>query len=159
MGEEETTMATNKRGSFIHIELASADPEKAKRFFEEVFEWKFESHPEMNYHTFLAPSGPGGGLMTPMENQQPGILNYLLSGDIETDVKRIEAAGGHILQPKMEIPGVGWWALFQEPTGLVLALFEAQMPPARPPRRRPAKAASRGRKAGARAKGRKGRKK
>ncbi len=126
-------------GSFVHIEIASTDPERTKQFFEDVFEWEFESHPEMNYHTYEAPSGPGGGLMSPMENQTPGILNYLLSHDLDEDVKKIESAGGRILQPKMEIPGVGWWALFQEPTGITLALFQSNAPPepARRPRRRP----------------------
>ena len=126
-------MAEQKPGSFVHIEIASTDPERTKRFFEDVFEWDFESHPEMDYHTYAAPSGPGGGLMKPMESQSPGLLNYLLSHDIDHDVKKIEEAGGRLLQPKMEIPGVGWWALFQEPTGITLALFQAIQRP-RPPR-------------------------
>ena len=147
-------MAT-KPGSFVHIEIASTDPERTRKFLEDVFEWDFEFRPEMEYHTYEAPSGPGGGLMKPMEGQAPGILNYLLSSDIEGDVRKIEEAGGRILQPKMEIPGVGWWALFQEPTGISLALFEPRMPPrpARPrararPRRASSRKASKGRAKG-----------
>jgi predicted enzyme related to lactoylglutathione lyase len=131
-------MAENKPGSFVHIEIASTDPQKTRQFFEDVFGWEFEFMPEMNYHTYVAPSGPGGGLMTPMENQSPGILSYLMSQDIDKDVKKIEGAGGRVLQPKREIPGVGWWALFQEPTGIVLALFQGvQRPPERRERARP----------------------
>ena len=155
-------MANPKPGSFVHIEIASTDPERTKKFFEDVFDWDFETIPEMNYHTYEAPSPPHGGLMSPMENQRPGLLNYLLSGDIDTDVRRIEAAGGRILQPNMEIPGVGWWASFEEPTGLVLALFEAKGGQSLPERRRSRatrKTAGRKRTSGARAKGRKGRKK
>jgi predicted enzyme related to lactoylglutathione lyase len=138
-------MPENKPGGFVHIEIASSDPERTKKFFEDVFEWEFESHPEMSYHTFMPQSGPGGGLMSPMENQSPGILNYLMSHSIDQDVKKIEQAGGRLLQPKMEIPGVGWWALFQEPSGLTLALFEAKPAPApRPPRPRARTAARRG---------------
>lgn len=148
----------DKPGSFVHIEVASTDPERTRKFFEDVFEWEFESHPEMDYHTYAAPSGPGGGLMKPMENQPPGILNYLLSHDIDADVKKIQESGGRVLQPKMEIPGVGWWASFQEPTGIVLALFQSSRPPAAPPRRAARRPAGRGRKAAGRAKGKKGRK-
>ncbi len=153
-------MANPKPGSFVHIEIASTDPERTKKFFEDVFDWDFESIPEMSYHTYQAPSPPHGGLMSPMENQRPGLLNYLLSHSIDEDVKKIEAAGGHVLQPKMEIPGVGWWASFEEPTGLVLALFETRTPDLTERRRaRARKPARRGRKAGGRAKGRKGRRK
>ncbi len=160
VGEEVTTLAEEQKpGSFVHIEIASTDPARTKKFFEDVFEWDFESHPEMNYHTYAAPSGPGGGLMSPMENQQPGILNYLMSHDIDTDVKKIEESGGRVLQPKREIPGVGWWAVFEEPTGIVLALFQSPPRPAAAARPRARKAASRGRKASARGKGKKGRKK
>ena len=137
-------MARSKAGSFVHIELASADPERTRKFFEDVFAWEFEFMPEMEYHTYVAPSGPGGGLMKPMESQPPGILNYLLSDDVDTDVKKIEGAGGHILEPKREIPGVGWWALFQEPTGITLALFQPKMAP------RPARARARPRRVAAR---------
>jgi len=136
-----------KPGSFVHIELASADPARTRRFFEDVFAWKFEELPEMNYMTFEPATAPGGGLMTPMEGQPPGVLNYLLSMDIDADLRRIEAAGGRTLRPKTEIPGVGWWALFQEPTGITLALFQGRMErpsPERkePPRRRPAAGAA-----------------
>jgi predicted enzyme related to lactoylglutathione lyase len=151
-------MAVDKPGSFVHIEVTSSDPARTKKFFEEVFEWEFESHPEMDYHTYVPPSGPGGGLMSPMESQQPGILNYLLSHNIDEDVKKIEQAGGRVLRPKQDIPGVGAWALFEEPTGIVLALFEATQKPPVASRPRPKKTARRGRKAASRSKGR-GRKK
>lgn len=141
-------MAEPKPGSFIHMEIASTDPQTTRKFFEDVFDWEFEFMPDMEYHTYVAPSGPGGGLMSPMENQSPGILNYLLSHDIDEDVKKIEQAGGRVLQPKREIPGVGWWAVFQEPTGIVLALFEGRMPERpRRPRVRPAARRSSTRKA------------
>jgi len=152
-------LAEPKPGSFVHIEIASTDPTRTKKFFEDVFEWDFESIPEMDYHTYVAPSPPHGGLMSPMENQRPGILNYLMSHDIDADVKKIQEAGGRVLQPKMEIPGVGWWASFEEPTGIVLALFQSRTPDLAERRRaRARQAAGRRRKTSGRAKGKKGRK-
>jgi len=110
----------------VHIQLASTDPARTRKFFEDVFAWTFEDIPEMDYATFEAPSGPGGGLMAPIEGQPPGVLSYLLSSDVDADLRRIEGAGGRVLRPKTEIPGVGWWTLFQEPAGIVLALFQAR---------------------------------
>ncbi len=155
-------MPNPKPGSFVHIEIASADPARTRKFCEDVFGWKFVDVPEMNYMTFEPASSPGGGIMNPMEGQPPGILNYVLSTDIDADVRRIESAGGRILRPKQEIPTVGWWALFQEPTGLVLALYQGrtQAPRRERPARkaRTARKASRGRsKARGARKGRRGR--
>jgi len=128
-------MANPKPGSFVHIQLASTDPARTRKFFEDVFAWTFEDIPEMDYATFEAPSGPGGGLTAPMEGQPPGILSYLLSSDVDADLRRIEGAGGRVLRPKTEIPGIGWWALFEEPTGIVLALFQARPDMSRPERK------------------------
>ncbi len=151
-------MANPKPGSFVHIEIASANPELTKKFFEEVFEWEFEGIPEMQYHTYAAPSPPHGGLMSPMEGQQPGILNYILSTDLESDLRKIEAHGGRVLQPKMEIPDVGWFGVFQEPSGITLAVFQPKAPARPAPRRTARKPKTRARKAPARkARGKKGR--
>ena len=143
-----------KPGSFVHIEIASENPSRTRKFLEDVFAWKFEDIPEMNYTTYDAGSGPGGGLMSPMQGQPPGILNYVLSNDIDRDIERIENAGGSIIVPKMEIPNMGWWAGFKEPTGLMLALYQAKSAPRT--RARPA-ARSRSRSSARKAKGKKGR--
>ena len=140
-------MAEPEPGSFVHIEFASTDPRRTRKFLEDVFGWEFQSMPGMEYHVYSTPRGPGGAVMGPAEERPTGVLNYLLSRDIEADVRRIERAGGRILVPKKEVPGVGWWALFEEPTGIALALFQSLSPDRGPearyrrgsaPRRRPA---------------------
>jgi len=131
-----------KPGSIVHVEIHSADPAKSKQFFGEVFRWKFMDIPEMNYSTFEAPTPPHGGLMAPMENMPPQVLNYILCEDIEETVRKIEAAGGAILTPKTEITGIGWFAVFREPGGTSQALLQAlPRPRAARPRAKPRKAA------------------
>lgn len=116
----------SKPGSFVHVEFHSTDPQRTKDFYGKVFGWKFQDMPEMEYTTFEAPSGLGGGVMRPLENNPPGALNYILCPEIEETAKDIETAGGAILMPKTEIPGVGWWALFRDPTGITMALFQSK---------------------------------
>ncbi len=137
-------MAQPKPGSIVHVELHSADPAKSKQFYGQVFGWKFEEIPEMNYTLWKAPNEPAGGLMHTMEGRPPQVLNYILSRSIEADVQKITQAGGAILQPKMEIPGQGWWALFQEPGGTVQALYENLPRPPAPRRAAPKRAAKKG---------------
>jgi predicted enzyme related to lactoylglutathione lyase len=35
--------------SFVHVELHTQDPEKAKKFYKDLFDWKFEDVPDMDY--------------------------------------------------------------------------------------------------------------
>lgn len=117
-----------KVGSIVHVEFAVKDPTKVKKFYGDLFGWKFTDVPEMNYVLFEAPSGPGGGIGPVMEGQQPGITNYLYVTNIDETIKKIERAGGKIVAPKQEVPGQGWMAWFQDPAGTRMALWQ-QVPP------------------------------
>lgn len=125
-------MTDPKPGAIVHVELTSTDLAVSRKFYETVFGWKFkkEAMPEGEYWTFEAPSGPGGGLTTPMEGRPPGALHYLLVESVDTTVKKVAAHGGKIIVPKQEIPQVGWFAVFEAPGGHPLAVFQGQ---ARPP--------------------------
>ncbi len=49
-----------KPNSIVHVEFHSTAPEKTKAFLSDVFGWKFQDMPEMNYSMFDPPSAPGG---------------------------------------------------------------------------------------------------
>ncbi|TLZ85191.1 MAG: VOC family protein [Methanobacteriota archaeon] len=117
-----------KPNSFVHVEIHSNAPEKTKSFLKDVFDWKWQDMPEMNYSMFEAPSAPGGGLQK-AENLPAGVLDYILCEDIEGTLKKIQSSGGAVVMPKAEIPGMGWFAVFQDPTGITLALYETTPQP------------------------------
>jgi predicted enzyme related to lactoylglutathione lyase len=50
-------------------------------------------------------------------------LVYIASDNIDDDLKRVAQLGGIVLKQKTEIPGTGWFGVFQDPTGNVLALY------------------------------------
>ena len=116
-------MSGPKPGSLVHLELASTDPRATRRFLEAVFAWRFETVPGLEYYPFGTPSGPGGAVM-PTTERPKGVLNYVLSDNLDQDLEKVKASGGRVIGPRTEIPGVGWWAEFEEPGGCVLALFE-----------------------------------
>lgn len=119
-------MSGPKPGSLVHVELASTNPAATRKFLEKTFSWRFESVPGREYYPFGTPSGPGGAVMPRAEGRPHGVLNCTLSEDIERDIGRVQAAGGRIVGPKEEIPGAGWWVLFEEPGGCVLARYQAR---------------------------------
>ncbi len=120
-----------KPGSIVHVEFHVKDPKKVEKFYGSLFGWKFQEVPGMNYSLFEAPGGlPGGvGGLEP-GHWETGIINYIAVPSVDDYVKRIENAGGKILMPKLEVPGQGWFALFQDPAGTRMALWQ-QNPAAR----------------------------
>lgn len=118
-------MAENpKPGSIVHIELPCNDTPRAKKFYGDLFGWTFEEIPEMDYTLFEAGNGPGGGLFVPEEFNPGGALNYILVEDVEAKAKEVESAGGKILVPPAEVPGQGWFAVFEDPEGTKMALWK-----------------------------------
>ena len=48
---------------FVHVELHTHDPKRAKKLYAELFDWKLEDFPEMNYTIIKVGEGTGGGIM------------------------------------------------------------------------------------------------
>ncbi len=114
-----------KPGGIVHVEFHVKEPKKLEAFYGGLFGWKFQEVPGMNYSLFQAPSGPGGGVGTLQPGNWPsGIINYILVDSVEKYEGRIKKAGGKIISPKMEVPGQGWFAVFEDPSGTRMALWE-----------------------------------
>lgn len=118
-------MTTLRAGSLVHVEFASDDPGRTRRFLADVFGWEFQETPVREYYVFATPTGPGGAVTKCSEERPTGLLDYILSTDIERDLRRVEQAGGKVRRGKTEVPNLGWWALIEEPTGTPIALFES----------------------------------
>jgi predicted enzyme related to lactoylglutathione lyase len=113
----------------VHVEIPAADVEAAGKFYQELFGWKLEHVPEMNYTLWEAGDGTGGGFPAVSDETPAGkVLVYIDSDDIEADLKKVEKLGGTVIHPKAEIPQTGWYGLFQDPTGNVLALYTSMNP-------------------------------
>jgi len=152
-----TDIMAQKPNSVVHVEIHSNAPDKTKAFFKDVFGRKFQDMPEMNYSTWEAPSEPGGGLQQ-VQNMPAGVLDYILSQDIDNTLAKIQASGGSVMMPKSNIPGFGWFAVFQDPTGITMALYEALPRPRAASRPTRKKAKGRAKKSKGRAKKGRGRK-
>ena len=112
----------------VHIEIPATNTSAAGKFYNEVFGWKIEADQMYNYVQFQSEGGPGGGFVdvageAPIHYKPDSLLVYLASDDIDATLAVIEAHGGKTVLPKTEIPHVGWWAVFTDPSGNRLALF------------------------------------
>ncbi|MBC7878013.1 MAG: VOC family protein [Anaerolineales bacterium] len=113
----------------VHIEIPAANVQGAGKFYADLFGWKMEHVPEFNYTMWADGSGSGGGFNeVSAENPVGHVLVYIDSDDIEADLIKAEKLGGKIVRAKTEIPGMGWYGLFQDPTGNTLAVYTSANP-------------------------------
>jgi uncharacterized protein len=118
-------------GTIVHCELYSEDPEATKKFYTKVFGWSFDEIPNAGYWVVKAPARPHGGLIKRRKPDKaggfvpPSTLNYILVDSVDEAAKKIVAAGGKILVPKYEVPGMGLFSVFEAPGGIVHNVVEA----------------------------------
>ena len=78
---------------FVHVELNTTDPAKAKTFYGQLFDWKMEDMdmgPQGKYTMINPGEGTGGGLW---KNPVPGAPSFWLSYALVDDVKASTAKG------------------------------------------------------------------
>ena len=110
----------------VHIEIPASDPKASGAFYEKLFGWHITTDEAMNYTMFDPHAGPGGGFTDQMK---PGeVLIHINSDDIQADLKKAVSLGGSIVTEKTEIPGIGWWGVFKDPTGNSIAVYTALNP-------------------------------
>jgi predicted enzyme related to lactoylglutathione lyase len=124
--------------TIVHFEIAATDIEALKKFYGDLFGWKIEKYPGPNVYYMLQtvpvdekmqPIRPGvnGGLFRKKDAAMPDQAkptNYISVESVEEYSKKIENLGGKIVAPKMEIPGIGWWALALDPEGNHFGILE-----------------------------------
>ena len=111
----------------VHIEISANNRKEASKFYERIFGWKITHDDQMDYSMFEYEDGRGGGF-NPVSDHNPAgtVTIYIQSDDIEATLEKIEANGGKTILQKSEIPGIGWYAFFQDPTGNTLALYKSK---------------------------------
>jgi len=117
---------------FVHVELNTNDPAKAKEFYGELFDWKLEDVPDVptagdTYTMIQAGEGTGGGMM---RNVIPGAtsfwLAYVVVDDIHAATEKARSLGAKVMKDVTEIMGMGWLSIIVDPTGAMLGLWKAK---------------------------------
>jgi predicted enzyme related to lactoylglutathione lyase len=128
------------QGRFVWYELMTSDPQAAERFYGAVLGWtaKDAGMPDMHYTLLHSPAGPVGGLLAippNAEGAQPGWMGYISVPEVDAAAERVRAAGGAVHHGPADIPGVGRFAVVNDPQGAMFDLFSSssEPPPAVPP--------------------------
>ena len=125
-------------GRVVHFELPFDDGERAREFYRQVFGWRLEEMPGMDYT--LAMSGPvaAGGMPS-----EPGYINGGLFArgrelrgpvlvidvaSIDDALAQVSAAGGATVLAKQAVGDMGFTAYVRDPEGNVVGLWETASP-------------------------------
>jgi predicted enzyme related to lactoylglutathione lyase len=109
----------------VHFDILAENPEKLINFYGKVFEWKFEKWDgPMDYWMIMTGEGDGidGGLSR--KSPQASSTNTIDVQDLDAMLVKITTHGGTIINPKMAIPGIGWFALFKDAEDNVFGLMQ-----------------------------------
>ena len=121
--------------TIVHFEIPADDVEKLRKFYGQLFGWKIEKMPgPVEYWGIQTvpvdeKGGPirlgvNGGMMK-KQNPEHKPVNYILVESVDEYIKKIESLNGKIVVPKMEVPGIGWWALALDPEGNQFAILQS----------------------------------
>jgi predicted enzyme related to lactoylglutathione lyase len=122
-------------------ELATRDPAAALRFYGERFGWVKDGEMEMGplgayeflRHAGRAPDGspPGHGMLGAMMKSPPGAppafwTFYFRVSDVDAAVAHVDAHGGRVVRPPMQIPGGDYSLIAVDPHGASFGLVGAR---------------------------------
>lgn len=113
---------------FVHVELSTPDPAKAKAFYGKLFDWKMEDMemgPGMTYTMIQPGEGTGGGLMKTMMPGQPSAwLAYVEVSNAKDSTAKAKSLGAQVIKDVTEVPNMGWFSIIVDPTGAALGLWQ-----------------------------------
>ena len=118
--------------TFVHFEIPADDLEKQMSFYSDAFGWQFQGTPmpgmpDAEYilvqTTEEGKPGINGGMYKRMgPDDKPRTVIGVES--IDTTLEKVSSLGGKVTAEKAKIPGIGWFALIEDPEGNVQGLFE-----------------------------------
>lgn len=109
-----------------HFEFMSDDPNRCKAFYADVFGWEYDDQSMPDYTLVKTGAEPGGGvLQRPAEAPCASLNVYFMVDNIDGTLRKVEQAGGQTIVPKTPIPNVGAFAMFTDPEGIVVGIFQS----------------------------------
>lgn len=125
-------MSQNKKSVIVGwFEIPVKNMDRAVNFYNATFDTQLSLQTIEGLEMAWFPwsendKGAGGSLIKAGEHYKPshyGTQIYFSSDDVNVELKRVEKAGGKIIQKKTEItPEIGFMALFEDTEGNRIAL-------------------------------------
>jgi predicted enzyme related to lactoylglutathione lyase len=124
-----TQMAVATSHKPIWIDLATQDAEASRKFYSELFGWQINVNPDPQYGGYGRASLGGkdvAGIGPAQSPDQPSAWSfYVGTEDAEQTARAVEAAGGKVIAPPFNVGDQGRMAVFQDPVGAFISVWQA----------------------------------
>ncbi len=121
----------------VHFEIPADDMARAKQFYSSIFGWEVTDMPMPSGMIYTIartvavdekqmPKESGainGAIMQRSDAVQAPVLAINVSS-VDDYVKKVEAAGGKVVMPKMEVGGMGYYAYVTDTESNVIGLWQ-----------------------------------
>src|SRR5579862_4531181 len=112
----------------IHFEFPAIDPHRAIEFYSTVFGWTSTDYAGDSQYWICqcgAADEPGinGAIMARRAEGQP-VTTVMKVDSVDNALAAVVQAGGEVVVPKFDIPGLGFKAFFKDTEGNIVGIAE-----------------------------------
>ena len=108
----------------VHFEMGGEDGERLASFYQELFGWEIQGAGPGYWLVAPQNGGIGGGLLQTRGDMPSYVTVYVATDDLRASLDQAVELGGKEVVPPTEIPGVGFFAMFQDPSRNLIGLFK-----------------------------------
>ena len=110
------------------VDLSSSDPAASREFYSKLFGWQVEVNPDPRYGGYAMAKVGGkdvAGIGPKQMAEAPTAwMVYIGTDDADALSAKVQAAGGTVIAPPMEVADQGRMAVFQDPSGAFLGAWQ-----------------------------------
>jgi predicted enzyme related to lactoylglutathione lyase len=114
-------------GTPAWVDLASPDPAASNAFYATLFGWEADDQgPDTGHYVVFRKQGKmvAGSSLMMMDGQPPAWTTYVGVDDADATVDLAKKAGAMVLVEPMDVMDLGRMAVFTDPTGAALAVWQ-----------------------------------
>lgn len=112
-------------GDITHIDIPVSDLAAAQDFYSGLFGWQISAPPGFkDYPMWQAPNKISGGGLAPRDESSTQPRSYVEVDSIDETLAKVTESGGTVVMEKSPISETSWWAIFADPDGNHIGLYE-----------------------------------
>lgn len=120
------------KNKLTHFAIHIDDMERAKKFYDEVFEWGFNSYGQDDFLQIKADKTEHGELIGALQSRKYSPVPEKIIGlecsisveNIDAIIEKVKGNGGQVVMPKTAIPYVGYIAKFLDTEGNLICAMQ-----------------------------------